>query len=106
MDIKIKKDSKGNVKRHKACLMAKGFNHKEVIDFKETFSLVSTKDSFRIIMAFVAHSDLELHQMDVKTMFLNGDIEKTTYMMQPENFVSGDSKNIVCKLKNSIYGLK
>ncbi|RDY07827.1 hypothetical protein CR513_08008, partial [Mucuna pruriens] len=57
-------------------------------------------------MALVAHFDLELHQMDVKTAFLNGDIDETIYMMQPENFVSNESKSIVCKLKKSIYGLK
>ncbi|RVW17628.1 Retrovirus-related Pol polyprotein from transposon TNT 1-94 [Vitis vinifera] len=60
--------------------VAKGFTQKEGIDFKETFSPVYTKDSFRIIMALVAHYDLELHQMDVKTVFLNGDIDETIYM--------------------------
>ncbi|RDY08243.1 hypothetical protein CR513_07554, partial [Mucuna pruriens] len=43
-------------------------------------------------MTLVAHFDLELHQMDVKTVFLNGDIDKTVYMVQLENFVSSDSK--------------
>ena len=57
-------------------------------------------------MALVAHYDLELHQMDVKTAFLNGNIDETIYMVQPENFVSNDSKQLVCKLKRSIYGLK
>ena len=57
-------------------------------------------------MALVAHFNLELHQMDVKTAFLNGDINEIIYMMQPENFVLGDSKHMVCKLKKSIYGLK
>ena len=57
-------------------------------------------------MALVYHFDLELHQMEVKTAFLNGDIDKTIYMVQPKNFASGDSKNVVCKLKNSIYSLK
>ncbi|KAL5559247.1 hypothetical protein UlMin_035458 [Ulmus minor] len=57
-------------------------------------------------MALVAHYDLELHQMDVKTTFLNGDIDETIYMVQPENFVSEDSKNMVCNLTKSIYGLK
>ncbi|KAG8476762.1 hypothetical protein CXB51_030053 [Gossypium anomalum] len=57
-------------------------------------------------MALVAHFDLELHQMDVKTAFLNGDIEETTSMVQPENFESKDSKNMVCELTKSIYGLK
>jgi len=94
------------VERYKAHLVVKGFIQKEGIDYKETLSLVSTKDSFRTIMALVAHFDLELYRMDVKMTFLNGDIDETIYMVQPENFVSGDPKNIVCKLKKSIYGLK
>ena len=104
--FKTKRDSKGNVKRYKARLVAKGFTQKEGIDCKETFSPVSTKDSFRIIMVLVAHYNLELHQMDVKTTFLNGDIDETIYMVQPENFESNDSKHLVCKFKKSIYGLK
>ena len=104
--FKTKRDSKGNIERYKARLVAKGFTQKEGVDFKETFSPVSSKDSFRTIMALVAHFDLELHQMDVKTAFLNGDIDETIYMMQPENFESKDSKSMVCKLKKSIYGLK
>ena len=75
--FKTTRDSKGNVERYKARLVAKGFTQKEGIDYNETFSPVSSKDSFRIIMALVAHFDLELQQMDVKTTFLNGDIEET-----------------------------
>ena len=59
--FKTKRDSKGNVERYKARLVAKGFTQKEGIDYKETFSPVSSKDSFRIIMALVAYFDLELH---------------------------------------------
>ena len=57
-------------------------------------------------MALVAHFDLELHHMDVKTAFLNSDIDETIYMVKPENYVSGDTKRMVYKLKKSIYGLK
>ena len=57
-------------------------------------------------MALVEHFDFELHQMDVKTMFLSGDIDETIYLVQPKNFVSGDAKQMICKLKKSIYGLK
>ena len=94
------------MERYKARLVAKGYTQKEGIDYKETFSLVSSKDSFRTIMELVAHFDLELHQMDVKISFLNGDIDETIYMVQLENFVSRDTKRMVYKLKKSIYGLK
>ncbi|KAL6314515.1 hypothetical protein AAG906_026851 [Vitis piasezkii] len=83
-----KRDSKGNIERHKAKLVAKGFTQKGGIDYKETFSPVSKKDSLRIIMALVAHFDLELHQMDVKTTFLNGSLEEKVYMDQPEASVA------------------
>ena len=83
---KTKQDSKGNVEINESCLVTKGFTQKEDIDYKETFSLISFKDSFRIIMALVAHYDLELDQIDMKTMFLKGEIEETIYMVQPENF--------------------
>ena len=94
------------MERYKTRFVAKGFTQREDIDFSETFSPVSSKDSFRTIITLVAYFDLELHQMDVKTAFLNGDIEETIYMVQPENFVSGDPKNMVCKLKKSIYKRK
>ena len=61
--------------------------HREGIDYIETFSPVSKKDSFRIVMALVAHFDLELQQMDVKTAFLNGDLHENVYMAQPEGFI-------------------
>ncbi|KAJ9671559.1 hypothetical protein PVL29_025321 [Vitis rotundifolia] len=101
-----KKDSLGNIERYKARLVAKGFTQKEGIDYTETFSLVSKKDSLRIILALVAHFDLELQQMDVKTAFLNGELEEEVYMKQPEGFPSRDGEQLVCKLKKSIYGLK
>ena len=60
--------------------MAKGFTQKEGIEYKDTFSPVSKKDLLRIIMALVAHFNLELHQMDVKTAFLNGNLDEDIYM--------------------------
>ena len=95
--VKTKRGSKGNTK---------GFTQHEGIDYNEIFSPVSSKDSFRIIMTLIAHFDLELHQMDVKTAFLNKKIDETIYMEKPKNFVIRDSKSMVYKLKKSLYGLK
>ena len=78
--FKTNKDSLGNIEKYKARLVAKGFTQKKGIDYMETFSLVSKKDSLRIILALVTHFDLELQQMDVKTAFLNGKLEWEVYI--------------------------
>ena len=93
--FKTKKDAKGKIERFKARLVAKGYTQKEGVDYTETFSLVSSKDSFRIIMALTAHFNLELHHMDVKTAFLNGDRYEEVYMQQPEGFVVDGKDNMV-----------
>jgi hypothetical protein len=103
---KTKYDSQGNIDKFKARLVAKGYTQREGIDFNETFFPVSCKDSFRIIMALVAHYDLELYQMDVKTAFLDGDLDETVYMVQPKGFVMECKEKLGCHLKKSIYGLK
>ena len=103
---KIKLDSQENIERYKARLVAKGFTQREGIDYNETFSPVSYKDSFIIIMALVAHYDLELYQMDVKTAFLNEDLEENIYMAQPKCFVMEEKERMGCRLKKSVYGLK
>jgi hypothetical protein len=106
MGLQTKYDSNRNIEKYKARLVVKGFTQREGVDYNETFSPVSCKDSFRIIMALVAHFDLELHQMDVKTAFLNGDFEEKVYMKQPKGFFMEGKEHMGCHLKNSIYGLK
>ncbi|CAL2224945.1 unnamed protein product [Prunus armeniaca] len=86
-------DKNGRVERLKARLVAKGFTQREGLDYSETFSLVSTKDSFRIIMALTAHFNLELHQMDVKTAFLNGFLKEDIFMKQPPGFIERGKEN-------------
>ena len=78
--FKTKKDSKGHVGREKTRLVAKSFIQKEGINYNETFSPVFSKNSFKIIMALVAHFDLEFYQIDVKTSFLNDNLQEEMYM--------------------------
>ncbi|RZB53436.1 Callose synthase 5, partial [Glycine soja] len=92
--FKIKEFLNGSIERFKPRLVAKDFMQKKSVDFKETLSLISTSDSFRIIMALIAHFDLEFHQMDVKTTFLNGDLSETVYMQQLEGFCISSSENL------------
>ncbi|KAG9444830.1 hypothetical protein H6P81_016170 [Aristolochia fimbriata] len=103
---KTKRDSLGNIESYKVRLVAKGSTQKERVDYQETYLPVSKKVSFHIIMAMVTHFDLELHQIDVKTTFLNGNIEEEVYMTQPKGFILDETSHLVCKLKKSIDGLK
>jgi hypothetical protein len=86
--------------------VAKGFTQKEGVDYNETFSPVSKKYSFRIVVVLVAHYDLELHQMDVKIAFLNSDLDETIFMAQPEGFVVKGKEQMGRRLNKSIYRLK
>jgi len=81
--------------------VAKGFTQIEGIDCEETFSPVVRFASIRLLLALVAHLDLESFQMDVKTVFLNGNLEEEIYMDQPIGFVSKGQEDKVCRLKRS-----
>lgn len=98
--------SEGDRIRYKARLVAKGYNQREGIDYNEIFSPVVKHSSIRMLMALVARNDWELHQLDVKTAFLHGELEESIYMEQPEGFVRPGDEDKVCLLKRSIYGLK
>jgi hypothetical protein len=104
--LKVKRKADGSIDRYKARLVAKGFTQVEGVDYDETFSPVVRFSSVRIILAMVASMDLELFQMDVKTAFLNGELEEEIYMVQPVGFVVKGKEHKVCKLRRSIYGLK
>lgn len=80
-------------------LITKNFTQKKCINYYETFSIFSKKDSFRIIIILVAHFDLEPYQTNVKTIFLNGDLGEEIYMTQPEDF-SFKENNLVSNLES------
>lgn len=86
--------------------MAKAYSQVEGINFGEIFSPVTQLTSIIFMLSIVVAFDLEVEQIDVKTTFLHGDIEEEIYMKQPEGFVVKGKKEIVCKLKMSLYGLK
>ena len=104
--FKKKKNAEGKVEKYKARLVAKGYSQVSGIDFGDIFSLVAKVTSIRLLLSFVAAFDFEVEHMDVKTAFLHGDLEEEIYMKQPESFVVKGKKELVCKLKKSLYGLK
>ncbi|GJT74862.1 putative RNA-directed DNA polymerase [Tanacetum coccineum] len=92
--------------RYKARLVVKGFSQKKGIDFDEIFSPVVKMGSIRVVLGLAASLDLEVEQMDVKTAFLHGDLDKEIYMEQPEGFQVKGKEDYVCRLQKSLYGLK
>ncbi len=103
---KTKRGKDGSIIKHKARLVARGNRQRYGIDYEETYAPVARYASIRCILALVAHYDLELHQMDVKSAYLNGELEETIYMRQPEGFVQKGTESLVLQLRKSLYGLK
>jgi hypothetical protein len=103
---KVKKDADGSVEKYKARFVAWGFSQIEGIDYGETFAPVARYSSIRSILALSAQMGWCIHQMDVKTTFLNGIIEEEVYIEQPEGFETFDRESHVCRLKRALYGMK
>src|ERR1044072_1281667 len=96
----------GTIDKFNARLVAKGFTQKEGIDYFDTHAPISRIASIRVLLALASIYKLVIHQMDVKTAFLNGELEGEVYMKQPEGFVIKGQGHKLCKLIKSVYGLK
>ncbi|GJU95833.1 retrovirus-related pol polyprotein from transposon TNT 1-94 [Tanacetum coccineum] len=99
-------DHKNIVIRNKSRLVAKGYKQEEGIDFEESFTLVARLKVVKMFIAYVAHKNFTIFQMDIKTTFLNGPLKEEVYVSQPDNFVNPDFPDHVYKLKKALYGLK
>ncbi|MCO5593431.1 hypothetical protein L7F22_047445 [Adiantum nelumboides] len=103
--LRYKLKSDGSIDRYKARLVARGFSQKPSLDYSETFSLVLSMTSFRVIVALAAHYQFHLHQVNIKTAFLHGDLDEELYLQQPPHYEDSTSPHYVC-LHKAIYGLK
>lgn len=99
---KIKHAADGSIEKYKARFVARGFSQKEAVDYEETFVPVTRYTSIRAIMAVAAKMGWKLHQMDVKTAFLNGVVEEV-YVKQPQGFETHDRKTCVQVEESSIW---
>jgi hypothetical protein len=102
----IKHVADGSVEKYKVIFLARGFSQVEGIDYAETFDPIARYTSIRMIISLVASMGWRLHQMDVKTTFLNGEIEEEVYIEKLDGFVIYEKDSHVCRLKKSLYGLK
>nr|CAH66624.1 OSIGBa0115A19.5 [Oryza sativa] len=103
---KVKKDPSGVVVKHKARLVAKGYVQQQGIDFEEVFAPVARMETVRLLIAVAANKGWEIHHMDVKSAFLNGDLEEEVYVVQPPGFIEKGKEGQVLRLKKALYGLK
>jgi hypothetical protein len=99
----VKRDEHGHIQRYKSRFCAKGYMQREGVDFNEVYAPTSKHVTLRALLAVAAEQDLEVHQMDIKTAFLHGELEEEIYIEQPKGF---ELPGMVCRLQKSIYGLR
>ncbi|GJU90501.1 retrovirus-related pol polyprotein from transposon TNT 1-94 [Tanacetum coccineum] len=103
---KNKCDAENIVVQNKTRLVAKGYKQEEGIDFEESFAPVAHLEAVRMFIAYAAHKNITIFQMDVKMAFLNGPLKEEVYVSQPEGFIVPEFPDHVYRLKKALYGLK
>nr|GEZ27352.1 retrovirus-related Pol polyprotein from transposon TNT 1-94 [Tanacetum cinerariifolium] len=103
---KVKLDELGGILKNKARLVARGYRQEEGINFEESFTPVARLEAIRVFLAYDAHKNMIVYQMDMKTAFLNGNLREEVYVSHLDRFVDQDNLNHVYKLKKALYGLK
>jgi hypothetical protein len=101
----VKKNEQGSVVKHMARLVVKGYSQRQGVDYDEIFAPVVRLEAMRMLLALAAHQDWEVHHMDVKSAFLNGDLVEEVFVLHPPGFVVTGRENQVLKLKKALYGL-
>eukprot|EP00253_Pinus_taeda_P022953 PITA_22953 len=104
--LKNKLNENGDVIRNKARLVCKGYAQQEGINFAETFAPVARLEAIRMFLTLYSFQKFKLYQMDVKSTFLNGDLEEEVYIEQPYGFIIRNDPKLVCRLIKALYGLK
>lgn len=85
--------------------MCKGYSQEEGVDYGETFALVARLEGVRTLLAYAAHKEFKVYQMDVKSTFLNDILDEEVYIEQSKGFIDPNKKDMVCKLHKALYGL-
>ena len=102
--FKVKRNPLGEILRHKALLVVKGYARRYGVDYSEFFTLVARVETIRVLLAIAAQLGWSVHHLDMKSAFLNRDIEEDIYVKQPEGFMKNGEENKVYKLHKALYG--
>ena len=104
--FKIKYNENVSIQKHKARNVAKGYSQQPEVDFTETFAPVARMDTIRIVLALSAQLQLQVFQLNVKSAFLNGELQKKVYVQQPSGYELKGEEDKVYRLYKALYGLK